>query len=970
MSMIDKQAGGGESTSHFSLRRNQSLIPDQVGTAWQVESGTIEVFGTRFEGGNPAGHRRHLFTIPAGHTLFGFHPSTEEFAFGMLVVASETSEIRRIPTGSLSLSEDAQGKLRDIIIWSEHVGRYLAGGAPKTGSGTQATPGIVEIPEFESIESLAGHGYCLRVLDGQINLGDGTDLLIDHACGWVIWPDHIPAITGGSPAQIEIQGIDSLIADTQLVNEAIDGLQDCLIRHLAWQSEADEARELARRKQALSLERQQTAAALSELTGVLNPQQVFAARDSDLLTVLEVLGQEIGFEVSPPIASDDVERASHPLEPIARSSRLRWREITLTPGWWRRDSGPLLGFLGEDQRQPVALLPARNAYDVVHANGKREPLSDTLRSQLCIDACMIYRPLSRQVTNVFQLLLFTARGQLRDMVLIILSGTAATLLGMLVPWTVGILFDTAIPEGDRRMLYEIAALLLVAALAGTVFSFVQAMASLRLGIRREMAAQAATWDRVLQLSPSFFRSYSSGDLQTRVNAVSDINRELGVATLRPLVSGILALLNFGLLWHYSPDLAVIAFWIGIIVMIITICSSYVIQRLSFRLIEMAGAFHGMVIELIGSVPKLRLTGSEYRAFSHWASRYTPQLKLEMTIDKLADAVALFHIALSPVATGLLFWVSTSLVIDLEPGGENKMTMGTFIAFNTAFVLYLSGWSAISNTIVSIIDTMVKAKRVKPILEGELEVGVESVDPGRLSGHIALDSILFRYHEDGPPVLDDVSVEIRPGELVAIVGHSGSGKSTLLRLLLGFDRPQQGRVLYDGKDLAGLDVIAVRRQIGTVLQNGRLNSGSIYENIANHVQITHSEAWEAAADAGLAGDIEKMPMGIHTVVAEGGTNLSGGQRQRLLIARALATRPKMVFFDEATSALDNRTQSIVTEALDRRHVTRVVIAHRLSTIRNADRLIVLDQGRVAQHGTFAELSTAPGIFRELISRQLV
>ena len=968
--MIDQQVGGRQSTGHFSLRRNQPLIPDQAGMAWQVESGAIEVFGTRFEGDNPVGHRRHLFTIPAGQTLFGFDPNTEKYAFGILAVASETSQIRRIPTASLSLTDEALEKVRDITTWSEHVGRYLASDNPNPRSGVQATHGIVEIPEFERIESLSGRGCCFRVVDGQITLGNDTHLLIDHGCGWLIWPDNIPVVTDGNPAQIEIQEIGSLIADTQLVKEAIDGLQGCLIRHLAWQSEADEARELARREQALSLEQQQTATALFELTGVLNSQQVFATRDSDLLTVLEVLGQEIGFEVFPPAASDEVERASHPLEPIARSSRLRWREITLTPGWWRRDSGPLLGFLGEDQRQPVALLPARNTYDLVHANGKREPLSEALRNQLCIDACMIYRPLSRQVTNIFQLLLFTARGQLRDMALIILSGTAATLLGMLVPWTVGVLFDTAIPEADRRMLYEIAALLLVAALAGTVFSFVQAMASLRLGIRREMAAQAATWDRVLQLSPSFFRSYSSGDLQTRVNAVSDINRELGVATLRPLVSGILALLNFGLLWHYSPDLAVIAFWIGMIVMIVTISSSYVIQRLSFRLIEMAGAFHGTVIELIGSVPKLRLTGSEYRAFSHWASRYTPQLKLEMTIDKLADAVALFHIALSPVATGLLFWVATSLVVGLEPGGENQMTMGTFIAFNTAFVLYLSGWAAISNTIVSIIDTMVKAKRVKPILEGELEVGVESIDPGRLNGHIALDNISFRYHEEGLPVLDDVSLEIHPGELVAIVGHSGSGKSTLLRLLLGFDRPQQGRILYDGKDLAGLDVIAVRRQIGTVLQNGRLNSGSIYENIANHVQITHSEAWEAAADAGLADDIEKMPMGIHTVVAEGGTNLSGGQRQRLLIARALATRPKMVFFDEATSALDNRTQSIVTEALDRRRVTRIVIAHRLSTIRKADRLIVLDRGKVAQTGSFAELSTAPGIFRELISRQLV
>ncbi|MDP6411813.1 MAG: NHLP bacteriocin export ABC transporter permease/ATPase subunit [Arenicellales bacterium] len=968
--MIDKQAEGRQSADHFSLRRNQLLIPDQAGAAWRVESGAIEIFGTRFEGGNPVGHRRHLFTVSSGNTLFGFHPSVEQYSFGILAVASEASEIQQMDTASLSLSEDAQGNQRDIITWSEHVGRYLAGDTPSPRSGTQATRGIAEIPEFESIASLAGHGYCFRLLDGQVTLGGDAHLSIDRSHGWVIWPDHIPVFTDRDPAQIEIQNIESLIADTQLINEAIDGLQDCLVRHLAWQAEGDDARELARREQALALERQQTATALSELTSVLNPRQVFAAGASDLLTVLEVLGQEIGFEVSPPAPSDEVERASHPLEPIARSSRLRWREITLTPGWWRRDSGPLLGFLGEDLRRPVALLPARNSYDVVHADGRREHLDENLRGQLCIDACMIYRPLSRTVTNIFQLLLFTARGQLRDMALIILSGAAATLLGMLVPWTVGVLFDTAIPEADRRMLYEIAALLLVAALAGTVFSFVQAMASLRLGIRREMAAQAATWDRVLQLSPSFFRSYSSGDLQTRVDAVSDINRELGVATLRPLVSGILALLNFGLLWHYSPDLAVIAFWIGIIVMIVTISSSYVIQRLSFRLIEMAGTFHGMVIELIGNVPKLRLTGSEYRAFSHWAARYTPQLKLEMTIDKLADAVALFHIALSPVATGLLFWVATSLVVGLEPGGENKMTMGTFIAFNTAFVLYLSGWSAISNTIVSIIDTMVKAKRVKPILEGELEVGAESVDPGRLSGHIALDNISFRYYDEGPSVLEGVSLEIHPGELVALIGHSGSGKSTLLRLLLGFDRPQQGRILYDGKDLAGLDVIAVRRQIGTVLQNGRLNSGSIYENIANHVRITLSEAWEAAADAGLAGDIEKMPMGIHTVVAEGGTNLSGGQRQRLLIARALATRPKMVFFDEATSALDNRTQSIVTEALDRRRVTRLVIAHRLSTIRNADRLIVLDRGQVAQHGTFAELSKAPGIFRELISRQLV
>ena len=959
----------GADGQHYVLRRNQPLVADRAGAVWQVTRGVLEVFGTRFENENPAGHRRHLFRVPAGRALFGLWPLSENGGFGILAVAAEETEVTRIDTGSRTRGHGEDLQI-SIIAWAEQIGQYLAGDTVYPAPVIQAEQGVFEVPGSEGLAPPSDQGCCFRVLDGRASLGASEHLKIDPSTGWVVWPDPMPVITAETPAQIEVRTVQELAGEGESLAQAVAGLQNSLIRHLAWQDADDRAREMARREQARSLEREQTATALSELAGVLNPRETFTSGESDLVSALEVLGKAVGFEISLPSGSENIDRAVHPIEPIARASRLRWREVTLTPGWWKRDAGPLLGFLGEEQRQPVALLPAGSRYDVVLPGGKRQRLDDALREQLCPDACMVYRPLPQQVKGIFRLLLFTARGQLRDVALIILSGTAATLLGMLVPWTVGVLFDTAIPEADRRMLYEIAVLLLVAALAGTVFSFVQVMASIRLGMRREIMSQAATWDRVLQLSPAFFRTYSSGDLQTRVDAVSDINRELGVATLRPLVSGILALLNFGLLWHYSPDLAVIAFWIGIVVMAVTIISSYIIQRLSFRLMEMAGTFHGMVIELIGNVPKLRLTGSEYRAFSHWASRYTPQLKLELTIDKLSDAVALFHIALSPVATGLLFWVATDLLIGLRPASADTMTMGTFIAFNTAFVLYLSGWSAISNTIVSIIDTMVKAKRIKPILEGELEVGVDAVDPGRLSGRITLDNVVFRYYENGPVVLDGVSLDIQPGELVAIVGSSGSGKSTLLRLLLGFDRPEEGRVLFDGKDLVGLDVIAVRRQIGTVLQNGRLNAGSIFENIANHVQVSHSEAWEAAADAGLSEDIDQMPMGIHTVVAEGGANLSGGQRQRLLIARALVARPKMVFFDEATSALDNRTQAVVTEALDRRRVTRLVIAHRLSTIRNADRLYVLDRGRIAQQGTFDELSATPGIFRDLISRQLV
>jgi ATP-binding cassette subfamily C protein len=236
--------------------------------------------------------------------------------------------------------------------------------------------------------------------------------------------------------------------------------------------------------------------------------------------------------------------------------------------------------------------------------------------------------------------------------------------------------------------------------------------------------------------------------------------------------------------------------------------------------------------------------------------------------------------------------------------------------------------------------------------------------------LALEHVSFRYRQDGPFVLNDVSLHVEAGQYVALVGPSGCGKSTILRLLLGFEAPEFGKVVYDGQDLAGLDLPAVRRQCGTVLQNGVIMAGSIFENIAGGLLIAIDDAWAAARLAGFADDVEAMAMGMHTVVSEGGTNLSGGQRQRLLIARALALKPKIVFFDEATSALDNRTQAIVSESLDRLAVTRLVIAHRLSTIRNADRIFVLEDGHVRQSGTFAELAGQEGLFARMMARQMV
>jgi ABC-type bacteriocin/lantibiotic exporter with double-glycine peptidase domain len=339
----------------------------------------------------------------------------------------------------------------------------------------------------------------------------------------------------------------------------------------------------------------------------------------------------------------------------------------------------------------------------------------------------------------------------------------------------------------------------------------------------------------------------------------------------------------------------------------------------------------------------------------------------LSTQGIEDNLAVVNQLLSALTPAILFAFATILLQQSQTNGGGFST-GTFLAFNAAFGTFISGATSLSTTIVDVLEVLPIWERAQPILKAIPEVDREKTDPGRLSGRVAINHAVFRYRADGALNLDDVTIKAEPGEFIALVGPSGSGKSTLLRLLLGFDAPESGAVSFDGQDLAGLDLNAVRRQLGVVLQNSRLMSASIFDNIASSASISMDEAWEAARMAGFAEDVESMPMGMHTIVSEGGTNLSGGQRQRLLIARALALRPKILLFDEATSALDNRTQAIVSESLDRLKVTRVVVAHRLSTIRNADRIYVLQNGRLMQQGSFDQLANQPGLFSQLMQRQ--
>ncbi len=953
-----------------SLASNSATTFLDASRMWIVHSGTIELVGAPFEGAKVAGHTRSLFRVPSGGPILGMAPS--ESAHGLLGVASGGEVV--IEEVSLPVSIGAKelepGWTSLFDEWSRDVSSVLVAGREMPTSVSRLDgSGSITLYNKDVFSSDPNETMMLLVRAGQLCLTGIDKLTLQQGEGVLLSPDAWLEVSS-EQAEIDFWPLAESTGQPELLQTLLT-LQRLFGGYLRDAEQVRAANEAAMYKRSSEQIRMKSEAAFSDLADVLNPRERFSSRETDLLTAASIVGESLAINITAPFASEDLTRVADPLDAIARASRVRSRMVLLGYDWDTRDTGPLVAYLEEEgERVPVALLPYSNGYEFVHPRRlQREPVTDEVKNILCPDAYSLYRILPDQVNGVLDLLRFTAHGRFSDVLFILLVGVAATLLGMVVPKATGTLVDSAIPYSDFSLLWQLALVLLAAGVAQVTFIWVQMMTTVRAGMLSEINAQSAMWDRILKFRPTFFRQYSSGDLQSRASAVSEISRELSGAALRPLVSGVLAVLNLGLLAYYSAELAQLAILIGAVVLLITLVVGHYIRQLSWVLHDLEGSFKGLVIQMVGAVPKLRVAGAEQRAFNHWVANYTEQLRLKLGVQRLQDFITVFNSVLIPICSMFLFWKSVGLIIGVPSADQTALSTGDFIAFNAAFMLYLKGWSDVSNTVVSVLDAVVKGRRIKPLLDGRPEVSLDAVDPGRLRGHLCLENVSFRYAEEGPLTLDNISCEIQPGEFVAFVGPSGSGKSTILRLLLGFEECEQGRILFDGQDLSGLDVLAVRRQIGTVLQHGRLNTGSIFENISNNSKISHAEAWEAIADAGMTSDLENMPMGLHTMVAEGGGNLSGGQRQRLLIARALATRPKIVFFDEATSALDNKTQSIVSSALTRRKVTRVVIAHRLSTIQSADKIYVLNNGRLIQSGGFKELSENEGFFRNLVMRQL-
>jgi NHLM bacteriocin system ABC transporter ATP-binding protein len=683
--------------------------------------------------------------------------------------------------------------------------------------------------------------------------------------------------------------------------------------------------------------------------------------DERLLAVFMIVAEAIGLDI-PQREREKIAKVST-LDEAVRTARLRQRQVALRGDWWHEDLGPLVGFIDEERRA-VALIPTgTNRWQVIDpVEGKSQVVDATMASRIQPMAHMLYPTLPDKPVMFVEFFKFCLRCNWRDLMLAVAAAMAGAALSLATPLAMRFAFDRFIPGHNGLQLVELAIGLVLAAVISMVFRIAYDRAALRVDGRGGGGNAAAVMDRVLRLPESALR-FGPADLALRVGSADQVRRTLSNVVLSTIPALFLCLVNGALLFYYAHWAALVA--VGCFMLLCALSALFArLQRETQRRGEqLESDVFNIVFQLVQAIGVLRATGSEVRAFAHWGIDFA---ELRARSYKARKLSTVFEMLLSGI--DLMCWAGMFLLLALLP--SDQFTTGAFIAFVSAYGAFSGNSMQIVRSVGTLVGLDTSWERAAPLLAATPERSALRRDPGQLTGKIEVTNVAFRYSPEAPPALGGVSLEAAAGEFIAIVGPSGSGKSTLTRLLLGLDQPMQGTIQYDGQDLRHLDTELVRRQIGVVLQSGKLFPGTLFENIIGNFDGTIDDAWEAARQAGIEDDIRAMPMGMHTIVTEASAAFSGGQIQRMIIARALVGKPRILLFDEATSALDNVTQAIITQSVSQLAVTRIVIAHRLTTVRGADRIYVFDKGRIAQNGKYDDLIKAPGPFAEFAKRQLV
>ena len=657
---------------------------------------------------------------------------------------------------------------------------------------------------------------------------------------------------------------------------------------------------------------------------------------------------------------ESLTEAEEQLEYALRPYGLMYRVVELRKNWFKDGFGPVIAFRKEDG-VPIALFPKElMGYYYRDSNGKKITVNKKNMEGFSRDAICFYRSLPLRSIGIPDLLLFLKNClNIGDLIIVFGFNLLFTLLGLLMPGITKLMAGFVLESGKPSLLWGTAVFMLCVAVSTRFLEIADTMAGTRLEIKTSIPVDSAMMMRIMSLPASFFKKYSAGELSSRSQAVNQLCSLLMGTALSTGLTAFTSLLYVTKIFQYTPALTVPAVVVVAATVVMMILTSLVQIKRSRDMMECNVKESGLTYALISGVQKIKLAGAEKRAFAKWADTYSKGAALTYNPPMFIKINSTIQTAITLAGTIVIYYTAVM----------SRVSPAEYLAFNAAYGMLMGAFTSMAGTVLQVAQIKPVLEMAEPFLKAEPEISDGREILTRLSGAIELNNVYFRYNEDMPYVVDGLSLKIRQGEYVAIVGKTGCGKSTLVRLLLGFEKPEKGAIYYDGKDINKVDLRSLRRRIGTVTQDGGLFQGDIYSNIViSAPHLTLDDAWKAAEMAGIADDIRAMPMGMQTLISEGQGGISGGQKQRIMIARAIAPNPKILIFDEATSALDNKTQRQVAEALDSLKCTRIVIAHRLSTIKNCDRILVLNEGKILEEGTYEQLIDKNGYFAQLVERQ--
>ncbi len=948
-------------------------------TAYLVMNGALDLFLMDQLGGGTA-RRYHLFRIEAGGLVFGLGADGLSSAM-VLAVPGNGTQIASFPREALLASPGTAAAAAGAVAgWLAASGQSLPAEGLPTGLLT-LEPGDPVSSEGEvSVAAGKDPVWLSPVPKGALFAGDlavpeGPAPLLLSGGGWVRLPVGCTVAVGpvGEWWQITATPWADLDAwhDLMRASAAARAKNERLV----------EAQRVEVRADARSHELQQT---IETLVRVAQRKAVVAERSaSPLVAACQLIARELGITLSLPEGGiEALDRSIAPVEDIGYASRVQTQRVGLPAGWWHEDHGPLLAFHGPEM-QPVALVQRKGRYQIIDPQtGAQHRVTRRAAADLSPEGFMFFRPLPDRKLGLRDLADFCLPGMMPDFMTIIAMVILTGLAAVVPPLATQFIISTTIPAGATNQALLIGGAVVGIGVAAALFQMVQGIAMLRIEGRIDQRLQPAMWDRLLKLPPAFFRSYSVGDLANRVQMIDVIRDMLTGSIISSAISSILGMFSFGLMIYYAPLLSLALAALTCVVALISFLLGRKVVSIDRSRLILGGKIQSVSFQLLGALGKLRVTATESLGFNLWAGLFRDS-------QILANRSSMINVLLQTV-TGVFPPLALLLIIlfiglksgqtlayfripanwaDIDARSINQvMPTADFMAFITAYIQFSTAVLGLIGVSVRLVVLKPMLERVRPLLETATEGDGAMQDPGLLDGHITFQNVSFRYAPDAPLVVRDVSIEVEPGDFVALVGNSGGGRSTMMRLLLGFEKPVAGQILIDGHDLSRLDKRRIRQQLGVVLQDGRLISGDIFQNICAGGHYSEDDAWEAARGAGFDKDIEALPQGIKTPMADGATTLSGGQRQRLMIARALIRKPRVLVFDEATSALDNETQEIVDATLDKMRVSRIVIAHRVTSVRKANRIYVVNDGAVVESGTWDALMERDGAFAELVKRQ--